>query len=337
MLREFVPCAAEDSLLDVHEVFQDFVRSGSDLRRRRAIYPKPADASYRDISKQNDFLLKSIFDAKGNYLYHRDCIKRAFGVSNQRLARLRKCVQREASGRTECINKPDIYKHNRVSDVVLPRDCEVSARQWLDTQPGDVPLECRSCYGRHGNAKKRSHNAKSDTVLEKFLAFVDQNSSPNGRKEGSHGKTYYFDRKFTQIRTPDKSDPQFNYKCNHSVLYEFNRTLDEDGLQTISVGTFHNWLKKHRSYIGICPSMSDYCDTCKELEEKICRCRQRVNRLIQSGHTLESKFSNSPSHAHAHTHTHTHTHVHTHTHTHTHTHANTHTHSLQISYMHTHR
>jgi len=28
-------------------------------------------------------------------------------------------------------------------------------------------------------------------VLETFPVFVDNNSSPNGQKEGSHGPTYY--------------------------------------------------------------------------------------------------------------------------------------------------
>ena len=61
--------------------------------------------------------------------------------------------------------------------------------------------------------------------------------------------------------------PQFEYKCKYSVLFEFNSTLTEDGLTPISVGTFHNWLKQHCSYIGICPLMSDYCDKCKEFED----------------------------------------------------------------------
>lgn len=285
---EAAGCSKCSSLLDLKEAFQSLVHSGGNLRRRKAIYPKPASASYRDLTKQNDFLLKSVFDAKGNYLYHRNCIRSAFGISNQRLSRLRKCVQAESSGPTEYITKQDILKRNRMSDVLLPHGCDQMTKHWLDKQPDDVPIECRSHPGRHGNAKKQSNHAKPNDILERFLDFVDKNSAPNGRKEGSYGKTYYFDFKFTQIRTPDKTDPQFEYKNNHSVLHEFNRTLTEDGLQAVSAGTFHNWLNKHRRYVGICPSMSDYCDTCKELEEEISRSRQRVNRLIQSGHALAS-------------------------------------------------
>jgi len=99
---------------------------------------------------------------------------------------------------------------------------------------------------------------------EAIHLFVDSNSTSNGQKEESSGKTFYFDRKFIRIRTPDKKDPQIEYKCKHSVLFEFNRTLTEDGLTLTSVGTFHNWLKQHHLYIGICPLMSDYYDKCKE-------------------------------------------------------------------------
>ena len=229
-------------------------------------------------------------------------------MSNQRLSRLRKAIQIETSDPTELVQKQEILSHKRFSDVVLPRNCEQPARKWLDSQPEDVPVQCKKHPRHHGNARKRSNCAKSDDIMERFLLFVGSNSASNGRKEGSSGKTFYFDRKFTQIRTPDKKDPQFEYKCKHSVLFEFNRTLTEDGLTPISVGTFHNWLKQHRPYIGICPSMSDYCDKCKEFEEEISWCQQIINRLIQSGHATEGEYMHI-SHTHTHTqHTQTHTH-----------------------------
>ena len=99
-------CLGRKSLLDLKDVFNSFVHAGHSLLRCRAIYPKPADAAYHDISKQNEFLVKSVFDGKANFLYHRDCIREVFSVSNQRLARLGKSVQTEAS-----------------NPVVLPRGC----------------------------------------------------------------------------------------------------------------------------------------------------------------------------------------------------------------------
>ena len=292
--------------MDLKDVFQSFVHSGRALARRRAVYPKPADTAYYDLTKQNEFLVKSVFDGKGNYLYHRDCIRGVFGVSNQRLSRLRKAIQIETSDPTELVQKQEILSHKRFTDVVLPRNCEQPAPKWLDSQPEDVPVQCKKHPRHHGNARKRSNRAKSDDIMERFLLFVYSNSASYGRKEKSSRKTFYFDCKFTQIRAPDKKDPQFEYKCKHSVLFEFNRTLTEDGLTPISVGTFHNWLKQHRPYIGICPSMSDYCDKCKEFEE-ISRCQQIINRLIQSGHATEGEYMHiSHTHTHAHT-THTHT------------------------------
>ena len=63
------------------------------------------------------------------------------------------------------------------------------------------------------------------------------------------------------------------------MLFEFNRTLIEEGLKLDSTGTFHNWLKKHPPFVGVCPAMSDYCDKCKEFEQEISRHRQIANRL----------------------------------------------------------
>ena len=172
------------------------------------------------------------------------------------------------------------------SDVVLPKGCELPASTWLQEQPEEARITCRNTK-RHGNAGKRSHNAKDEGILKQFLKFVDLNSSPNGRKEGSHGSTYYFHPKFTMMRTPNKKDPQYAYKCCHSVLSEFNHTLEDDGLTKISVGTFHSWLKLHCPYVGICPSQSDYCDKCKDYHEDISRARQIANRLKQSGNATE--------------------------------------------------
>ena len=75
-------CVACRSLVDLKNVFQSFVHSGQALARWRAVYPKPAcKHCLLRPNKQNEFLVKSVFDGKGNYLYHRDCICEAFGVS----------------------------------------------------------------------------------------------------------------------------------------------------------------------------------------------------------------------------------------------------------------
>ena len=116
----------------------------------------------------------------------------------------------------------------------------MAASTWLLSQPEGSIVTCRNDPTYHGNTGKRSNNAKDKAVLNKFLDFVDANSSPNGLKEGSHGATYYFNPKFSLLRIPTANDPQYDYKCSHSVLYELNRTLEDEGMEKISVGTFHS-------------------------------------------------------------------------------------------------
>lgn len=280
-------CADCSSLTDFRDIFQSFVSSGSNLKKRMKAYSKPRGSVYRNVKEQNSFLLKTVFDAKGNYIYHRDCIRNAFDIGTARLARIRKVVQQQSSQPFLQVEKEKV---SRYSDVVLPQGCDMAASTWLLSQPERSIVTCRNDPARHGNAGKRSNNAKSQAVLNKFLEFVDSNSAPNGRREGSHGATYYFNPKFSLLRVPNTNDTQYDYKCNHSVLYELNRSLEEEGMKTISVGTFHSWLKQHRPYVGICPTQSDYCDKCKGYNEDIARARQIANRLKQSGNSNEESI-----------------------------------------------
>eukprot|EP00123_Amoebidium_parasiticum_P016549 comp23488_c0_seq1/m.39298 comp23488_c0_seq1/g.39298 ORF comp23488_c0_seq1/g.39298 comp23488_c0_seq1/m.39298 type:complete len:548 (-) comp23488_c0_seq1:993-2636(-) len=58
------------------------------------------DGGKPDLKKQNDMLLKIVFDDKGQCLYHSDCILRAFGISKGRLRRLRDRQQNNMAGNT---------------------------------------------------------------------------------------------------------------------------------------------------------------------------------------------------------------------------------------------
>ena len=132
-------------------------------------------------------------------------IRRAFDVGTQQLARLRKVVQEQSSRPFLKVAKEKVCCY---SDVVLPRGGEEPVSMWLRSQQEGGIVICRNKQERHGNAGKRSNHAKSEAVIEKFLNFVDSNSSPNGCKEGSHGTTYYFTPKFSLMRTPNLDDPQ---------------------------------------------------------------------------------------------------------------------------------
>ena len=192
--------------MDLRDIlFNSFVHSGNDLKKRRVAYPKPSGTTYRDIKKQNDYPMKVAFDGKGNYVYHRYCIRRAFGVGSQRLSSLRKVVQEKSS--TPFLELPKKEEH-RYSDVILPNGCEEQASTWLLSQPDGAMVSCRNNPQRHGNAGIRSNFAKSEVVLQRFTEFVDYNSTTNGCRDGSHGTTSYFDTKFYTLLTPNRGDPR---------------------------------------------------------------------------------------------------------------------------------
>ena len=269
------------SLKDLNEIYKSFLHTGSDLKRCKAIYTKPRCTPYYNIKQQNEFLLKTVFDAKGNYIYHRNCIRVVFGVGSQRLARLRKAILTERSQPFVRLRREDV---RIISDLVLPQTYDGPATPWLQSQPSGTDILCQSKPARHGHVGKRSNHAKDERVLHMFLDFVDNNSAPNGRKEGSHGKTYYFNPKFSMIRSPNKSDPQFAFKCRHSVLHEFNSSLKvwEESQLVHSIHGY-NSIVLTLEYVLIV----QYCDTCKDYNEEISRARQTINRLRQSGHSSE--------------------------------------------------
>ena len=108
------------------------------LRKCKAIYPKPGSVSYRDVKKQNQFLLKTVFDGKGNYLYHQDCSRAAYGVGTQWLARLRKAIQDQANDPVEYLLRQVVIRRKRQSDVVLPTHCMQASQKMA----GDAIKQC---------------------------------------------------------------------------------------------------------------------------------------------------------------------------------------------------
>ena len=78
------------------------------LKKRKAVYKKVQGSIYYDVGKQNTFLLESVFDSNGNYLFHRDCTCATFGISNQCRARLRKSIQKQNKQPTEFIQKQNL-------------------------------------------------------------------------------------------------------------------------------------------------------------------------------------------------------------------------------------
>ena len=78
------------------DTFKSMKKQGSSLKKVKRLNPVPKSADlshYRDLKAQNDWLRANMFDSRGNYLYCAKCIRVAFGISKQRLARQRKMKQ----------------------------------------------------------------------------------------------------------------------------------------------------------------------------------------------------------------------------------------------------
>lgn len=136
----------------------------------------------------------------------------------------------------------------------------------------------------------RISNHAETSVMEDFLTFVDANSQPNGRHSGSYSAQFFFHPKFSRIAPPKEGEKNFEEKCHSSVVFEFNRAQREIGKGTCGPTAATEWLKKFRPKTALHSSMTDYCDTCKQLKEEISRVQAITNRLQQSGSASESEL-----------------------------------------------
>lgn len=133
---------------------------------------------------------------------------------------------------------------------------------------------------------------------------MDVNSQPNGRQNGSYSAQYYFLPKFTRIDPPKNGEPNYGEKERSSLLSEFNRAQREQGKPEVKSGsTVRDWLKNHRPKHALCPHMTDYCDTCKELGVQLKSLKATRKRLVESGNAqsseiqeIETKVMNTEAH-----------------------------------------
>ena len=70
-------------------------------------------------------------------------------------------------------------------------------------------------------------------------------------------------------------------------MSEFNRAQTLHGRNICRSTAAVEWLKKHRPKTALHPSMTDYCDTCKNLKEQLLRNQAILNRAHQSGSSSE--------------------------------------------------
>ena len=85
--------------------------------------------------------------------------------------------------------------------IVLREDEVLTFAAWWKTVDKDEVVEVQYPHERHGLAGRRSNHSKQDVMAE-FLDFVDNNSQPNGRQEGSYSAHFFFLPQFTRIVGP---------------------------------------------------------------------------------------------------------------------------------------
>ena len=77
----------------------------------------------------------------------------------------------------------------------------------------------------------------------------------------------------------------YQERVSRSVVGEFNRIQHENGLGECSNGSSHNWLKKYRPKVAICPHREDYCDTCSKHNVEVHAKQTTINRLRQASNS----------------------------------------------------
>ena len=146
-------------LLRYQDEFKSMKKQGSSLKKVKRINPVPKRADlthYRDLKAQNDWLRANMFDSRGNYLYCAKCIRMAFGISKQRLARQRKMKQNSSQQPIVKMTKAEI-EEKRLSDaIVMPDDCDQAfSKWWRSIAPEDEV--CVRYPHRHGLAGRVSN------------------------------------------------------------------------------------------------------------------------------------------------------------------------------------
>ena len=279
------PCTTCDPVLKQLKLhFDSLVRQGLDLRKRKRklLSPrKPNKLHYRNLVAQNKWIRSNLFDALGNYKYCQRCITLILKIGTQRLAHQRTVKQCQAHAPLVHMTKSEVLVDHLEEYVVLP-DGQEFFDSWWDSVGNAEAVQVRYPHESHGLARKTSNSAKP-SVLDDFLKFVDENSQPNGRQSGSFGAHFYFSPKFSRIGEPKRSEKNFDDKTTHSLICEFNRAQQEAGKVGCSERSAFRWLKEHRPKHAICPHLTDYCDTCKQLGEEINRQRTILQRLRHSG------------------------------------------------------
>ena len=128
-----------------YETFNSLKRQGSELKKRKHINPhpkKPNREHYRDLTKQNSWILSNIFDSMGNYLLCCFCVHHGLGISYQRLTRQRNIKRSQNKQPIVKLTKLEIIKQSLAQYVIMP-DIDMSFIRWWKTIDNNTELSVR--------------------------------------------------------------------------------------------------------------------------------------------------------------------------------------------------
>lgn len=262
------------------------------LLKRKRCYPLPKKSHcqpYRNLVEQNKWVRDNLFDAQGNYVYCHSCILEHINIHSERLVHQRKIKCSLSKFPIVSMTKKEVVKQRLEKWVLASEGIDCSFKQYWKSLNDDSEVLVKYPHYRHGLCGKSSNHAKVG-AKEAFLKFVDNNSQPNGRCVGSYSAQYFFLPQFTRIDPPRRGEKGFEEKEKSSLVEQFNRVQKQIGETTISGTTARKWLLEERPKWALCPSMTDYCDHCKEFQEKISRIRATINRKTQSGNADSSEL-----------------------------------------------
>lgn len=267
------PCTCKETLGKFSDTFENMLRNDLSAKQSKT----------KNRWLQNKWLVDNVFDSYGNYVFCFSCIKKILKVSGKRIRRLREIKRQQAKSPTIKVRKDQVLPE-QICDIVPPANETNVLAWWMNLKDGGM-VEIRSDPKFHGG---KSNNTKEE-LLPLFLAFVDNNSQPNGRRVGSHGPLYFLNSKFDRINAPSASeaDKPESWK-RRSLTYEFNRTLEGD--KRISNGTVKKWLKTYRPKHAGSPKKTDYCEMCAECREQKRRHETIATRLRQEGNASEAEI-----------------------------------------------
>lgn len=277
-------CCCRETLEKFTNTFNNMLHTGSALvKRASGQQSKKSNKKYRDVNKQNEWLLENIFDIHGNYLFCVSCIIEILKVHPSRLHRLRKIKREQTNAPIRRVRKKDLQKEQ--FQHIIPPLTAKNVLKWWVRLGNDSFVELREPPKLH---QGRGNNRK-DQLLSRFIDFIDTNSQSNGRQIGSHGPLFFLSPKFNRINAPSKNEANKSEEWKRrSLVYEFNRTLNVG--ESISNGTAKNWLKQYRPKHAICPLRTDYCAMCAECQEQKKRAEVIIKRLLENGNGNEERI-----------------------------------------------